>query len=92
MLRWIQIVLSVFLPLLLLGQELSSKGRFSVNAYRGCAPFTVKINKLDTFGTVTRTYFYFEGASSTEDTTFTYTEIGTYQIVQNVDDTQSIGN
>lgn len=80
--KWSYIICLAFSPLLLLSQEVSSKGRFSVAAGRGCAPFTVNITKLDTFGTVTRTYFYFEGASSSSDTTFTYQDVGTYEIVQ----------
>ena len=64
------------------GQVLSSKGRFSVEFDRGCSPFTVNISRLDTFGNVTRQYFYFEGAGITNIETFSYQDPGIYQIVQ----------
>lgn len=80
--KWLFAAFWIACPASVFSQEVSSKGRFSANAGRGCDPFTVQITKLDTFGAVTRTYIYEEGASSTEDTTYTYSQTGTYQIVQ----------
>jgi len=77
-------------PVLLIAQDFSSKGRFAVAFSKGCDPLTVNVSKLDTFGTVTRTYFYIDGMGSTSDTTFTYDTPGVYQIVQviGVDDVE----
>ena len=66
----------------MIAQEKSSKGRFEVAFRKGCDPLTVNVNRLDTFGTVARTYFYLGGMNSISDTTFTYNTPGTYQIVQ----------
>jgi len=70
--------------MLICSQELSSKGRFSVNANIGCAPFTVNINEIETFGTDNIDYFYFDGATSTAATSFTYLDTGTYLIIQQI--------
>ena len=43
---------------------------------------TVNITEHDSFGNITRQYYYFEGAGITNDTTFTYQDPGVYQIVQ----------
>ncbi|WP_221406745.1 gliding motility-associated C-terminal domain-containing protein [Ekhidna lutea] len=63
-------------------QVLSSKGRFSVEFDRGCNPMTVNITELDSFGDITRQYYYFDGASITNSQTFTYQDPGVYQIIQ----------
>ena len=67
---------------LVIAQEKSSKGRFEVEFRKGCNPLTVNVNRLDTFGTVARTYFYLNGMNYISDTTFTYNTPGLYQIVQ----------
>ncbi|GAB4242315.1 MAG: hypothetical protein Tsb0034_19710 [Ekhidna sp.] len=72
----------LWIPLLTEGQTFSSKGRFSIEFDKGCAPFTVHITEHDTFGAVTRQYYYFEGADITNSTTFIYDSPGRYQIVQ----------
>ena len=43
---------------------------------------TVNITEHDSFGVVTRQYYYFEGAGITNNRTFTYQDAGIYQIVQ----------
>ncbi len=43
---------------------------------------TVNITEHDTFGAITRQYYYFEGAGITNSQTFTYQDPGVYQIVQ----------
>ncbi len=82
MLKLLKITCLLFFPLVIGAQELSKKGRFSVEASKGCAPFTVDISELDTFGVVTRTYFYANGASSSTNLTFTYSQEGVYELVQ----------
>ncbi|MEO1254163.1 MAG: gliding motility-associated C-terminal domain-containing protein, partial [Bacteroidota bacterium] len=49
---------------------------------RGCNPMTVNITENDSFGSVTRQYYYFEGAGITNSKTFSYQDPGIYQIVQ----------
>ena len=80
--RWSHIVLILITPIIADAQVLSSKGRFSVEFDRGCVPMTVNITELDSFGNITRQYYYFEGASITNNKTFTYQDAGVYQIVQ----------
>ncbi|WP_425391175.1 gliding motility-associated C-terminal domain-containing protein [Ekhidna sp.] len=80
--RWTLIIYACFASFLLEAQVLSSKGRFSVEFDRGCAPMTVNITELDSFGDVTRQYYYFEGADITNSQTFSYQDPGVYQIVQ----------
>ncbi|WP_420318635.1 gliding motility-associated C-terminal domain-containing protein [Ekhidna sp.] len=80
--RWTPIIFVLLFPMLLSAQVLSSKGRFSVEFDKGCAPMTVNITELDTFGDVTRQYYYFEGADITNNQTFSYQDPGVYQIVQ----------
>lgn len=80
--RWIHIYLIATLPFMAGAQVFSSKGRFSVEFDRGCSPMTVNITEHDSFGAVTRQYFYFEGAGITNNQTFTYQDAGRYQIVQ----------
>ena len=76
------ILLLILLPILADAQVFSSKGRFSVEFDRGCSPMTVNITAHDSFGVVTRQYYYFEGAGITNSQTFTYQDAGVYQIVQ----------
>ena len=80
--RHLKIACCFLFPIALNAQQLSSKGRFSVEAAKGCAPFTVNITELDAFGAVTRTYFYVNGKSSSTDLTFTYNKAGIYKMVQ----------
>lgn len=80
--RWRHIFILLFLPILADAQIFSSKGRFSVEFDRGCSPMTVNITEHDSFGAVTRQYYYFEGAGITNNKTFTYQDAGIYQIVQ----------
>ncbi|WP_436516001.1 gliding motility-associated C-terminal domain-containing protein [Ekhidna sp. To15] len=80
--RWRHILLLLLLPILADAQVFSSKGRFSVEFDRGCNPMTVNITEYDSFGAVTRQYYYFEGAGITNNKTFTYQDAGIYQIVQ----------
>ncbi len=80
--RWKHTLFLLLLPILADAQILSSKGRFAVEFDRGCSPMTVNITELDTFGVVTRQYYYFEGAGITNNQTFTYQDPGVYQIVQ----------
>lgn len=76
------VVLIVFIPSLSLAQSLSSKGRFSVEFNKGCGPLTVNISSLDDFGDVTRLYSYLDPEVFTNDTTFTYDAVGSFQIIQ----------
>lgn len=74
--------LLLLFPTLLSAQVVSNRGRFAVDFDRGCNPFTLNVTPLDTFGNITRQYFYEQGATETTSTTYTYTAAGTYQIVQ----------
>ena len=81
----------VSLPLFLLNaqaQTQSNKGRFEVDFAFACAPFTVNITELDGLGAgVSRQYDYENDSIFVNNTSHTYTDPGTYQIVQliNVD-------
>lgn len=70
------------IPLLLSAQVVSNGGRFAVDYDRGCAPLTINVSQLDSFGNITRQYFYEEGATETTDTFYTYNTPGIYEIVQ----------
>ena len=80
--RWKYILWLSLLPFMADAQVFSSKGRFSVAFDRGCSPMTVNITEHDSFGSVTRQYYFFEGAGITNDKSFTYQDAGVYQIVQ----------
>ncbi|MEO9485556.1 MAG: gliding motility-associated C-terminal domain-containing protein [Ekhidna sp.] len=80
--RWKYIFFLTILPFLAEAQIFSSKGRFSVEFDRGCNPMTVNISEHDSFGVVTRQYYYFDGAGITNNLSFSYQDPGTYQIVQ----------
>lgn len=79
---WKHTLFLLLLPIVANSQVFSSKERFSVEFDRGCSPMTVNITEHDTFGIVTRQYYYFEGAGITNSQTFTYQDPGVYQIVQ----------
>ena len=80
--RWKHMLFLFLLPAIAGAQVFSSKGRFSVEFDRGCSPMTVNITEHDSFGVVTRQYYYFEGAGITNNANFTYQDTGIYQIVQ----------
>lgn len=80
--KWSHIVFFILVPCLSFSQSLSSKGRFSIEFDRGCAPLTVNITSLDNFGDVTRLYSYIDPEVFTNDTTFTFTSVGVYEIIQ----------
>lgn|GEM_PF-1299776 len=65
-----------------IGQHISNFGRFSIAYPQGCAPVTIHISEHDNLGTISRQYFYEEGAIETTDTFHTYTEPGRYEVVQ----------
>lgn len=75
-------MLVILLPSLSFAQALSSKGRFSIEFDRGCAPFTVNVTILDNFTDVERFYYYEDPNILTSDTTFTFTSVGSFTIVQ----------
>lgn len=75
--------IGLFLCIPLLAQ-VSQEGRFSSDYIRGCAPLTIQLTEHDPFGAIDRQYFY-ETPSNlnvTTSLTHTYTQPGTYQIVQ----------
>ncbi|WP_421765191.1 gliding motility-associated C-terminal domain-containing protein [Ekhidna sp.] len=80
--RWKHILILLLLPALSHSQVFSNKGRFSVEFNKGCSPLTVNISEHDSFGDVTRQYFYFEDAAVTNSKTFSYQDPGIYEIVQ----------
>lgn len=82
MIQRISILLLIILPFISKGQVLSSKGRFSVEFDKGCNPMTVNITELDSFGDITRQYFFEENTNITNNKTYTYTSSSTYEIVQ----------
>ncbi|MFY0606940.1 MAG: gliding motility-associated C-terminal domain-containing protein [Cyclobacteriaceae bacterium] len=63
-------------------QHSSQLGRFSIEYSSGCLPVTVSIQEHDSFGNISRQYFYEEGLIETPDTFHTYSNAGTYAIVQ----------
>ena len=63
-------------------QNDSRLGRFSSDFVTGCAPLSINITINDSFGAVVRQYIYEEGTAETNDTFHTYTNPGTYEIVQ----------
>lgn len=73
----------VSIPLLLSAQErnFSNKGRFSIDFDRGCVPATIHITEYLP-PEQNRNYDYGVQQPRTEDTTFTYTSSGEYQIIQ----------
>ncbi|MEM6642740.1 MAG: gliding motility-associated C-terminal domain-containing protein [Bacteroidota bacterium] len=80
--RWILILPLMVFARLGTGQAVSNKGRFSIAFDRGCTPMTVKITAIPDFRDVTTTYSFSENQAFNTDTTFTYTESGSYTIVQ----------
>lgn len=82
MIQRISILLMIMLPSLLMGQVFSSKGRFSVQFDRGCNSMTVNVSEHDSFGDITRQYFYEENSNITNSKTHTYASAKTYDIIQ----------
>ncbi len=80
--KGIYIIFLSFAPAVLFGQAVSKGGRFSVDFAKGCSPLAVHVTKLDTFGNVTRQYFYEQGAIETTAASHTYRSPGIYHIVQ----------
>lgn len=76
------ILFPLLIPFLVSAQVVSNGGRFSADFARGCAPFELHVTSLDTFGNITRQYFYEQGATETTDTFYTYNTPGVYEIVQ----------
>ena len=62
--------------------QTSQLGRFSADFNRGCAPLTINLSEHDTFGAITRQYFYENENEVTTSTTHTYNDPGTYTLVQ----------
>lgn len=81
MLRTVYLILSIC-SLPAFAQHNSDLGRFSIAHPTACAPVTIEIKEHDSFGDISRQYFYEEGMIETTDTFFTYTDPGVYQIVQ----------
>lgn len=75
-------VFMVLAPSVLWAQTVSKEGRFSVDFTRGCAPLEIHVTELDSFGDITREYFYAPGAPETTSTTYTYYAPGVFHIVQ----------
>lgn len=73
--------LFIFISLPILGQ-VSQEGRFSVDFNKGCAPLSINLTVLDTFGTITRQYFYEDQSTVTTSQTHTYDTAGIYTLVQ----------
>ncbi|WP_115868471.1 gliding motility-associated C-terminal domain-containing protein [Marinoscillum furvescens] len=65
-----------------MAQHSSQLGRFAIDFPEGCAPVTIHITSTDSFGDVSRQYFYESGQVETSDTFYTYSEPGIYEIVQ----------
>ncbi|XOV94678.1 MAG: T9SS type B sorting domain-containing protein [Bacteroidota bacterium] len=70
-------------------QQNSKLGRFSVEYQRGCSGVTVSITTSASFSGYTNSYFYEEGMLDLNDTFYTYTDPGIYQIVQLTQETIS---
>lgn len=80
---WCVRILAFLIALPLFGQT-SPLGRFSVDFDKGCAPLTVNVTELQTFGTAEIQYLYERPGSSlaTTDLTHTYSTPGIYYLVQ----------
>ncbi len=63
-------------------QHTSQLGRFSIDYQRGCEGITVSITTSPTFSGFTNSYYYESGLLDVNDTFYTYTDPGIYQIVQ----------
>lgn len=67
-------------------QDLSQLGRFSVVNASGCAPLTVNITLVDNLGSSVDPQYYYDAINDPSnielDTFHTYTQPGTYQLVQ----------
>ena len=63
-------------------QNTSQLGRFSIAYQRGCEGVTVSVTTSPTFSGFTNSYYYIQGLFDVNDTFYTYTDPGIYQIVQ----------
>lgn len=66
----------------LYAQNESPLGRYCLDYTVGCAPLTVNVTSKDSFGMIVRQYLYEPDLPLTSDTTYTYTQPGTYRLVQ----------
>lgn len=69
------------IPFCLKAQHFSQLGRFSIEFEQGCAPVTIKVSQYTNLDKP-RSFFYEEGQPDINDTSYTYTQPGTYHIVQ----------
>ncbi|MDN5201362.1 gliding motility-associated C-terminal domain-containing protein [Fulvivirgaceae bacterium BMA10] len=68
-------------------QNTSAGGRFEVDYIAGCAPLTIQVTPIDGLGSIVRQYDYDRNGSFVNDENFTFTQAGTYtilQVIQNV--------
>lgn len=79
--RWTYLILSLLCHTAV-AQHYSDLGRFSVQYPKACAPVTVSVSRHDSFGNISRQYFFEEGLIETPDTFHTYSTPGLYQIIQ----------
>ncbi len=70
-------------------QHSSQLGRFSIDFQRGCEGVTVHISTSASFSGFTNSYYYETGMLDVNDTFYTYTDPGIYQIVQLTQETIS---
>ncbi len=75
-------VFLLLFPSFLFAQVFSREDRFSVPFAKGCAPFEVTVSEHDTFGNITRQYFYEDEVSETIAKSYTYNTPGVYKIIQ----------
>ncbi len=71
----------MLLPICLKAQHFSKLNRFSIEFPQGCAPATVRVTEYTPPSQPT-SFFYEEGQPDIADTSYTFTEPGTYQIIQ----------
>lgn len=62
--------------------QMSQGRRFSSDVTKGCTPLTINLTVLDTFGGITRQYFYENEHTVTTSQTHTYDVPGIYHLVQ----------
>ncbi|MCP4460869.1 MAG: T9SS type B sorting domain-containing protein [Cytophagales bacterium] len=62
--------------------QVSQLGRYSADNIRGCAPLTINLTVRDTFGNITRQYFYENENDVTTSQTHEYITSGIYNLVQ----------
>ncbi len=70
-------------------QHTSNFGRFSITYEKGCVPVTIHIATSPSFSGFTNSYYYENNLLDVNDTFYTYTDPGIYQIVQLTQETIS---